>query len=175
MEYQELISKAEEMYSVNPDHISFIQPSNIFSSGGYWMKRKMNSITPESERPETSKDFNCYGYIKYGISLLISALVLLLLWNLTPIAFSLSVLTFYIIEVHFVFLFPIVIEGRKDPFLKGSKMVYQIGFFKCLFLTIRIASYMIYGLFNLKNPTSKWYIGCLAIVIWYLDEVRVRS
>ena len=67
-----------------------------------------------------------------------------------------SILAFYIIEVHFLFLFPLLIDRVSNPMLTSCKMTYKIGFLKALITVFQIGLYMMFGLLQLKEPFKKW-------------------
>ncbi len=145
---------------------------NMFSSGGFWMANRMgiNSVDDKVIR-----DFNVYGIIKYGLSLIFatSAFLVTYSYNIPP-AIILAILVFYLVEVHFLFLFPLIIDKVKAPLWSSVKMTYSVGLISCLMNTMAIAQYMLFGLLEPHYPYKKWYTGCLAIIFWYQDEVRNR-
>ena len=89
---------------------------------------------------------------------------------LTP----LSIIVFYLFEVHFLFLFPLIIDKIDQPILTSIKQTYKVGIFNALVTVIPIACFMLKGLFNISKPFHNWHIGSLAILIWYQNEIRDR-
>ena len=164
--------QADEIISNNLRLVKSVTLFKIFSKGGCWMAEQMGI---ENLDDKTKRDFNIYGIIKYGLSITVAVLVLILMFPLhIPFAIMLAILAFYIVEVHFLFLFPLLIDRVKSPFVTSIKITYSLGFIECLIFTMVIAIYMIVGLFNTFYPLKNWYTGCLVIVLWYQDEVRDR-
>jgi len=94
--------------------------------------------------------------------------------NYAPLFIPLSIVVFYLFEIQFLFLFPLLIDNSKEPVRRGIREVFKIGIIRCLFTVIPIAFFMLLGLFHKRQRYRNWYIGCLAILIWYNDEVRTR-
>lgn len=123
---------------------------------------------------DASINFRYYGYLKYGISLLAFLTSCFVLGKLHLWLMPLAILVFYACEVHFLFLFPLLIDQVKKPMQTSIRQTYRIGFGKALLWVFAIAIYMLSGLLNFRNPWRKWHIGCLSIVLWYKYEVRNR-
>lgn len=139
-----------------------------FHSGVKWMSKYLKK-SMFSKHP-----YLLYGVIKYGLSSLGILIALLLAIKIHFLLLFLAIPLFYFIEVHFLFLFPLLIENHNKPMIKNLSLIYKIGVLNCAYQTFLIGVYMIQGLFSFKNPFKNWYIGCLAIVIWYKDEIRIR-
>jgi len=139
-----------------------------FNSGAQWM----NSFLKTEPQPHSF--YWLYGILKYGISILFFMTWIYLSFQTSLFLLPFSILIFYFVEVHFLFLFPLLIDNIVYPIKTSIYHVYRIGIFNCLFTTLSIGVFMLTGLFNLKSPFKNWYIGCLAIIIWYKNEVRVR-
>lgn len=148
---------------------------NVFKLGGVWMCRWLSVLeNKQAIQYDVLVHFNAYGFMKYGIC--ITAFVVsfwcFYTWNiyLTP----LSILVFYIAEVHFLFLFPLLIDKVERPVLKSIAITYRMGLVHVLLKVIPLGFYMAFGLFRFSDPFRNWYKGCLAVLIWYQDEVRDR-
>lgn len=172
--------KAEELIQVSKGKLeaSFYKAErkegeSVFTYGARWMFLQMN----ESEEDVTFNDsinYTGYGMLKYGMSLLFfTGFLVMSSYYFLPLMI-LSVLVFFIVEVHFLFLFPLLLDECQEPIKESINQVYKIGVFKSVFMVLRIAVFMVVGLFYLKRPLYNWYVGCLAVVIWYQDEVRNR-
>jgi hypothetical protein len=133
---------------------------------------KTNNSEPETNNFENNK-FNFYGYLKYASSTLFMLFSLVIL-NFSWYSFPISILIFYLTEIHFLFVFPNLISGEKQVLLNSIKKVYQIGLMKSLFNTLFLACYMILGLLNFKSPLEKWLIACISIVLWN-EEINNRT
>ncbi len=148
---------------------------NLFRQGGVWMCQWLSVFeNKQAIQYDTLVHFNAYGFMKYGICMaaFFVSLWCFFTWNiyLTP----LSILVFYIAEIHFLFLFPLLIDKVEKPVLKSISITYRIGLLNVLVKVIPIGFYMVFGLLRFSDPFRNWYKGCLAVLIWYQDEVRDR-
>ncbi len=123
---------------------------------------------------DNSINFGFYGLLKYSVSLFFGLASAYWLSNIHPVLSPFSVFVFYFFEVHFLFLFPLLIDHSANPILTSVKLTYKMGLFKTIFIVMQIGVYMIAGVFDVKKPFYKWHIGCLAIIIWYENETRSR-
>lgn len=174
MTWQQLITASKTHLRHNPA----AKPgpiTGIFSTGAEWMHHRLYEL-----HPTTTPSFNqntrytTYGILKYGICLTTAIASLVALAILNPLLTPLSILAFYLAEIHFLFLFPILIDQTPHPILASIRATYRIGITKCLITVIPIAGYMLIGLLHKKDRLENWYIGCLAIIIWYNNEIRPR-
>lgn len=173
MKYQNLISESKTSLEIDPPNSNTIISLNIFEIGAKWMFDKLNENKIEMQFNPLIK-FTAYGLFKYGISFFTFLLSAFFLLKFSFLLLPLSILFFYLVEVHFLFLFPILIDNVKNPIWTSIKQTYKIGIMTTLGNVIPIGFYMLFGLLNFKNPFRNWYIGCYAIIIWYQDEVRNR-
>jgi hypothetical protein len=146
--------------------------TNVFGSGAEWMFVQLNENKDASFNK--SIQYSAYGFLKYSISLLAFFVSAFLFFRINVWLVPISIIVFYLVEIHFLFLFPLLIDNVKRPLLTSIRETYRTGIFTALFNVIPIGVYMIMGLFRLKDPFRNWYIGCLAIVVWYNEEVRNR-
>lgn len=173
MKFAELISKSKTKFSEQPLQING-PLINVFSSGADWMYYYLNEDILREEIPGVKTNFSFYGILKYVMALTFGIASALLLNNISVFLVPLSVIVFYFIEVHFLFLFPLLLDRVPNPLITSIKCTYKIGLLRTVLNIIPIGFYMMAGLFKFNNPFRNWYIGCLAIVIWYKDEVRNR-
>jgi len=153
------------------------QPPNYckvidFQQGAVWMAHQLGKEIPETSR--VTPWYNWMGVLKYGLCL-VGAMVLFFglgIYNLW--SYGLTFILFYIIEVHFLFLFPLLIDQVSNPFIQSLRATYRVGLINCLVNVIPIAMWMLVGLLNRKQPYHHWYMGCMAIIIWYEESVRDR-
>ena len=138
-----------------------------FQGGGLWMQEKLNELTNSSHT--SVPNFVFLGVLKYAISVFIGLLLFLLCAPNTPLGTLLFILGFYGTEVHFLFIFPLAIEGKKPLFFQSICLTYKTGIIKSFFTTVFIAGFMLVGLLNFKNPFANWYKGCYVILNWYVD------
>ena len=175
MKYQHLISQSKRNLEINPPIISEVVSLNIFQRGAKWMFYKLNENKIGKEMQfNTSINFFAYGFLKYGISLFVFLLSVVLFFKVTVFLIPLSIIIFYLAEVHFLFLFPILIDNIENPIWTSIKQTYKTGLITTLITVIPIGFYMVFGLFNFKDPFRNWYVGCLSIIIWYQNEIRNR-
>lgn len=148
---------------------------NVFREGGVWMCRWLSRL---ERKQGISYDglahFNAYGFMKYGICIAAFVISLWCFFTWNVYLMPLSVVVFYIAEVHFLFLFPLLIDKVEKPVLKSIAITYRMGLVNVLLKVIPIGFYMAFGLFRFSDPFRNWYKGCLAVLIWYQDEVRDR-
>ena len=174
MNHRQLIDAAERQMSLCPGYSTATPPWQAFAGGGKWMQHQMNLLKPSDSVEIKPKVFTLYGLFKYGTCLLAFAGSAFLCLKIHVLLLPLAVIFFYYAEVHFLFLFPLLIDGVKKPLLESIKFTYRTGIFRTMITTTVIASFMIAGLFNTRSPLRNWYTGCLAIIIWYNYETRNR-
>ncbi|MDJ1497306.1 hypothetical protein QNI19_30490 [Cytophagaceae bacterium DM2B3-1] len=171
----ELINKSKAWFDHEPVEVHQALSIHVFQYGAQWMHARMNDLSPANTVPfDKSVRFGLYGLLKYGICLGIFLLSSILLSHIHVGLLPLSVLIFYFVEVHFLFLFPLLIDRVPNPVLTSICITYRIGIVQCIITVMQIAFFMMVGLFNLRKPFQNWYIGCLSIVLWYTNDVRDR-
>jgi hypothetical protein len=175
MNYQHLIAAGREHLAKYPVHAPVTGPMTMFPGGARWMYDRLNELDGSNPRPfDPEINYTLYGYLKYGICLTGSSLACWWAFQYSPLLVPFSILIFYLLEIHFLFLFPLLIDGVRQPVLNGIREVCRIGVIRCLLTVIPISIFMMTGLFRRKNNFHNWYIGCLSILIWYKNEVRNR-
>lgn len=148
---------------------------SVFRQGGEWMRVWLEAWDQENNRSlERAINFTGYGLLKYLIcigALLASAYGF---YEIDPWLLPFSLIAFYIVEVHFLFLFPLLIDGVKHPVWQSIVITHRIGLFRVLAKVIPIGLFMMLGLLHVSDPFRNWYKGCLAVLIWYQQDVRNR-
>ena len=147
---------------------------HIFTTGARWMATHLPPRAGQREGSERA-DFGQYGSLKYGSSLLaLVAVVVAGGWAKMPLLLVLPLagIAFYVVEIHFLFLFPLLLDGVAHPLHTSIRATYRVGFFKALAWTLVLAAFMLAGLLDRRRPWRNWHIGCLALIYWYRDEVR---
>jgi len=172
MMYRQLLEQSRNSLDKNPVYINAPLSIQIFSSGAKWMASQLDSA--ETKAFDNDTNFEFYGAVKYGICILAFFATAILLWRINIFITPLAVLVFYFCEVHFLFLFPLLIDKVKQPLSKSIHLSYTIGIFTCMATVIPISIFMLAGLVNIKAPFKNWHIGSLAIIIWYKNEIRDR-
>jgi hypothetical protein len=148
----------------------------IFSTGGTWMFHWMQMLQFDEKRTlQHAINFAFYGLFKYAISGAVFLIALFFLWPLGWMYASLPIVCFYIVEVQLMFLFPLLIDQSPAPLKESMAMTRKIGTINAVWVILPIGVFMLLGLFNWKNPLKHWYLGCLAVVIWYILERKARN
>lgn len=175
MHYKKLLFQSRLILAAAPaTGIQKIGP-DVFRNGAGWMATKMSEIDPtRTTHFDTGIPFTFYGMLKYGIALCMGCAFVAWAAQNNAFLLPLSIVVFYFFEVHFLFLFPLLIDNVSNPLRKSIKHTYRIGIFRCMITVIFIGFYMLVGLLKIKAPLHNWHIGCLAILIWYKNEVRDR-
>jgi hypothetical protein len=169
-----LQSAKQQMMALNKNATHPFTIKN-FEEGAFWMYEILKIISPNSQPIFIkSKKYKWYGWLKYGLSMAAFFVSFFIFIKLNFLFIPISFIIFYIVEIHFAFLFPLMIDGVKNPIQQSISVVYKMSFISVLVTVMGIAAYMLVGLFNLKQPLKNWYIGCLAILIWYNNDVRNR-
>lgn len=158
----------------NPELISGVLSSGIFSAGAKWMHKWMNEMDNKKMPFKNAGGFGAYGLYKYTLCVAAMTFTALLLYKVNVLLTPLSIFVFYFFEVQLLFLFPLLIDNIKNPVWVSMKQTYRIGIVKAMVIVIPISFYMIIGLFNIKAPFRNWHTGSLAIIIWYQYEIRNR-
>ena len=175
MMYKYLIIASREKLTAYPAFETVPGPIHMFPWGAKWMYERLGELRPGHPMSfNPSINYNLYGFIKYGSCLAVSLLSALWLSRYHLLLTPLSILIFYLCEIHFLFLFPLLIDNTPRPILTGIRNAYRIGIVKCLITVIPIAFFMLAGLLRGKDNFRNWYIGCFAVLIWYNNEVTGR-
>jgi len=172
MTYRQLIEASKTHYATLALRPPVPRPAILFSSGAQWMYDRLHELQPNNIHPFDPKiNYNLYGGMKYAICLAGLSMVLL---AHRLLAIPVGVALFYLLEVHFLFLFPLLIDGEPRPILASLRTTHKIGVGKCLAMVVPIAGFMLFGLLRKTDRLRNWYVGCLAIIIWYDHEIRAR-
>lgn len=136
------------------------------------MHHCLNKLEPaKQKRFPASTNFTRYGIGKYALCITASLLSAFLFCRINPLLTPLAVFVFYFFEVQLLFLFPLLIDDVRQPVWQSVKATQKIGIAKAMVTVLPIAFYMVAGLCK-KKSYRQWYIGCLAILLWYVKEVR---
>jgi hypothetical protein len=172
MKYKQLLAQSKIHLDKNPVYLDHPFSIHIFSSGAKWMYEQLN--TAATKTFDLTINFGFYGLLKYSICIAAGITAAILLWSVHILLAPLAILVFYFFEVHFLFLFPLLIDKVKLPLLKSIRTTYSIGVLNCMAIVIPISIFMLAGLVNTKAPFKNWHIGSLAIITWYKNDVRNR-
>ena len=170
-----LLRHSARQLAERPEQVRRPLSRHIFTTGARWMFARLPPLTGQPGGFDETINFGWYGSLKYGGSLLallvaVGVLVRLRLSLLLPLAG----LAFYLVEVHFLFLFPLLLDRVAHPLRTSVRATYRVGLFKALAWTLVIAAFMLAGLRRRRRPWRNWHIGCLALIYWYHHEIRAR-
>lgn len=172
--FLQLIQKSKAHHLLHQETISIPSYTHLFALGAEWMYLQLSYLRGNELNPfDVTIPFHLYGIFKYSLSLGGWILSIIVLYKIHPLLILLSIIVFYAVEIHFLFLFPLLIDNNEKPFQTSLRMLYKIGFLKTLINIIPIGCYMMIGLLDFKQPLRNWYIGCLSILFWY-EEIRPR-
>ncbi|GAA4317335.1 hypothetical protein [Flaviaesturariibacter amylovorans] len=175
MNYRTLLQLAGHSFDHRPIALGRPFTPQLFARGARWMQQQLQALDPAtSPAVDPGIPFTAWGLLKYGSCSVIAGAAGYGLWLLHPALTPLAVLVFYSCEIHFLFLFPLLLDGRPDPLRASIRSTYKVGPLRALLTVLPIAGYMLLGLLRLRQPLRQWHIGCLAILIWYQDEIRNR-
>jgi predicted MPP superfamily phosphohydrolase len=174
-----LLQKADELL----DSGLLAQARNVsdWNGGAQWMKIALETLR-NTDIPESPHDFRTLGVWKYGLAMLagifgcVAGFRLGCLLNPTSTALALllatflGALAFYLVEVQFVFLFPLAIDGRLHPMRASIAMTRRMGTQRAVVTVIPIAFRMLSGGILGRGFLRSWVTGCLAVIIWYEAE-----
>lgn len=146
MKYYNLLRESREHFERFSNAKKKTLSSLIFTNGAEWMLERMNELDGGTRIFNVSTSFEGYGYLKYGICLFSFILSGVFLSNKTIFLLPFAILVFYILEVHFLFLFPLLIDRMERPLLESIRMTYKVGVFRTLFTVIPIGFFYAYGL-----------------------------
>jgi hypothetical protein len=169
-----LLAQSRKFLSENKDFQNPKIGTAVFPNGAAFMLSVLNKIRNTNTLFNVTIAYNFYGFLKYAISFLAFLIAVLCSFKINVLLLPLSVFVFYTIEIHFLFLFPLLLDAAPNPICESIKMTYKIGFSKCLFTVLPIGVFMVFGLLNFKKPLYNWYIGCISILIWYQNELTSR-
>jgi hypothetical protein len=173
MNYKQLLNRSKNRQQFGHMKNESFYSIFLFEKGALWMKCQLDKSN-YSVLNHKQWIYTVYGLIKYMLSLFLSLLSTIFLHHIHPMIIPFSIIVFYFVEVHFAFLFPLLIDGEKNPILKSLELTYKFGIIKLLFIVIPISFTMMIGLTKLKNPLENWYLGCMSILILYENEIRNR-
>jgi hypothetical protein len=175
MKYKYLIAAGRAHLANYPGYEPAKGLTTMFPTGARWMYDRLAELDKSNIRPwDPAINYNLYGFLKYGICVAGFLLSCVGLAVYAPLLVPVSILVFYLFEIQFLFLFPLLIDHSEKPVIMGIRAVFTIGIIHCLFTVIPIGCYMLAGLLHKRQRYRNWYIGCMAILIWYNDEVRNR-
>jgi len=141
-----------------------------FPSAVKWMRLALQ-ILRSKEIPERNIPYSFLGFIKYGLAGFTFILYIIFIIHIKYYIFlPFAIVLFYGIEVQFLFLFPLAIDGISKPIYHSLNCKVKGGRFASIFGVIVIAIFMISGILPQKSFFRNWSVGCIAVLIWYEDS-----
>ncbi len=138
-----------------------------FGSGAEWMRLAMAEIRGEP-LPQMREGFAWLGCAKYTLAGVAALSALVLSWYCHPLFMVLVVPAFYSVEVQWVFLFPVRLDGSPCPWTESRRLMRrQAGTLTAMSLVLPFAWRMLTGGFQGHGFVRSWCTGCLAVVLWY--------
>lgn len=124
---------------------------------------------PTRMRSSSRLYYHLLGLIKYGLASCAAlgwlAPVLLLDW---PILSPLAIVIFYAVEAQMVFLFPLALDGSRQPFRDSRRWTVDAGgTLAVMRVVLPLAGGMLFGGFIGRGFVRSWCLGCLAVCLWY--------
>lgn len=145
-----LLAEAEEIYRRSD--------CPRFDGSADWLRRMLARVRGDGI-PVRNANWTWLFCVKYGLATAAAACVLACSWWLAPLA----LLVFYAVEVQWLFLFPVVLDGAVRPFAESRALMRrQVGTAAAITGVLPIAARML---------TGGWAVGCIAILLWY-ERVR---
>ncbi|TND06971.1 MAG: hypothetical protein FD123_3435 [Bacteroidetes bacterium] len=176
MKFVQLLRKSNQHLRKHPPASAQKISGDFFTSGAAWMHEQLHPLENDRSRAfNRSVNYAFYGFMKYAVSLLAFGVSFFILLRVNVWLTPLAVPVFYFFEIHFLFLFPLLIDGSPQPIRSSIKATYRTGVFSALFNVMPIGIYMMFGLLNFRDPLRNWYAGCYSILTWYNDEIRART
>ena len=133
------------------------------------MRQALEWIRGE-ELPGSNFHFNLFGFVKYGLASLGAIVFLASALCFNPWWILGVVPAFYAIEAQLVFLFPLALDGSKQPFLVARRWTKRAGgTLRVMGVVLPLAATMLFGGFLGRGFVRSWCLGCLAVCLWYED------
>lgn len=173
MTFRNLLRQSARQLAAQPALVPQPLSLHIFTTGARWMSAHLPAQAGRPGGFDEQRRFGWYGGIKYGSGLLAFLAVGGVVLGLhRPVLLPLAGLAFYVVEVQFLFLFPLLLDRVAHPLRTSIRATYRVGFLKSLGWTLALAALMLAGLLNRRRPWHNWHLGCLALLNWYRHEVR---
>jgi hypothetical protein len=124
----------------------------------------------------SSLSFNLLGFVKYGLASVGALAFVALAFFFNPWWILGIVPAFYAIEAQFVFLFPLALDGSKQPFRDARRWTKRSGgTLRVMGVVLPLAATMLFGGFLGRGFVRSWCLGCLAVCLWYEDLQKSGS
>lgn len=141
-----------------------------FAAGGHWMWLALSDLRGAA-LPTIACNCNRLGVVKYALAIFAASVPIGLAVVLRqPCVAIAAVPVFYAVEVQFVFLFPLALDGCATPFRTSLRWTRLAGgTVAAMRVVLSLAIVMLFGGFVGRGFVRSWCLGCLAVCIWYED------
>lgn len=175
----ELLEESETLLTSHPSLL--LRAKSLsgkgFCGGARWMKEAQNLLRGE-KAPLPKHRYEWYGFLKYGLALLIGTLLTFISYQVIPLggALLVFVLSFYAVEAQFVFLFPLLVDGSENPIRESRTLTVKVGgTIQVVSTVLPIAFVMLFGGIFGKGFLRSWCRGCLSVLLWYENAVGKKA
>lgn len=173
--WRDLLERADRFLDAHPDLAEAAKDCRGFGSGGAWMGHVLYRVRGREPR-ESDSDYAAASWGKYARSscgALIAgwSVAFVSAWLVVPVA----ILAFYAIEARDVFLVPSIVDfGRRASRARRALIRRALirragGVPTIVCVVLPIAAVMIFGGLTRRGAFRSWLLGCVAVVLWYVD------
>jgi predicted MPP superfamily phosphohydrolase len=165
-----LLREARALYAEHPELRAGARSAGHrgFSSGAQWMRIALEHIRSKPVAPHPAH-FQWLGLVKYGLAVTASvAFAIAMIALRQPVLSLAAILVFYAVEAQFVFLFPLALDGVRQPLRASRRWTLRAGGTLVVMWTVmQLALTMVLGGFIGSGFVRSWCVGCLAVCVWY--------
>ena len=171
----DLIGRSQRLFDTDPRSPQVLRLAGslkVFDHGAAWMWTQLQ-ILRGKPADMAIVNFQRLGAAKYALCMwaMATCVCAYACWS-QPLFLIMAPFSFYLAESQMVFLFPVALDHSSRPFHDSALLTREAG--GALYVTlvvIPIALSMLLGGFVGRGFARSWYVGCMAILIWY-EEVR---
>ena len=167
---------------------------NVLSRSGAWMAIALQSLGLENPRSSCSSYMRLFVFKYALVTLSACAYIAGCLFFQAPVLIPGALFIFYAFEVQFVFLFPVIACGSRQPLRDSLALTRRAGgTWQAMQIVLPTAGLMLFGALGPRvvglsrsaglEGASPWFSralfvwcqGCLMIAIWYHELCRSES
>jgi hypothetical protein len=173
----DLLAAAARLYDERPQ-LAVLARSvccSGFAGGAQWMRAAMAEVRGLPQ-PESGRGFTQLGLQKYLLATAAALTVVgVACWSRQYWLLPLAVVAFYLVEVRFVFAFPLALDGDTAPLRSSNALVARYhGAPAATWTVMQLAAVMLFGGLCGRGWLRCWCLGCLGVVLWY-ERLGARS
>lgn len=174
-----LIAVATRLLEDHPELIPLARRERRhgFAGGARWMAGALSILRADTAPPSPPDvGWQRLGVTKYALCLLAAAVATAAALPFVPLfAAVVGVLIFYVVEVQFVFAFPIALDSHARPLRKSASVLrHSTGTLRGVATVVPLATVMLFGGFVGRGFVRSWCVGCLGVLVWY-EHVHPRE